>query len=59
MHGNSAMLAATKGVKIDAFGVIDFMPADSMKWVKRSKRRQRAITRSQAQTPIIMKAFGF
>jgi len=59
IHGNTAMLAATKGIKTDAFGVIDFMPSDSMKWIKRTKRRRRAITRSQAQTPIIMKAFGF
>lgn len=53
------MLAATRGIKTDAFGVVDFMPADSMRWVKRSKQKSRGITSSKAQTPILLRSFGF
>lgn len=59
IHGNTAMLAATRGIKTDAFGVVDFMPADSMRWVKRSKQKSRGITSSKAQTPILLRSFGF
>jgi len=53
------MIAATKGIKTESFGVIDFMPSDAMKWIKRSRRKRRGITGAKAQTPIIQRSFGF
>jgi hypothetical protein len=53
------MLAATHGIKAESFGVIDFMPRDSMRWVKRKKKYRSGITQPAAQRPIILQAFGF
>jgi hypothetical protein len=54
------MLAASCGVKAEPFGVIDFLPNDSMRWLKRSaSKRRKGITSAKAQAPIILQAFGF
>jgi hypothetical protein len=53
------MMAATHGIKTESFGVIDFMPRDSMRWVKRKKKYRNGITQPAAQRPIILQAFGF
>jgi hypothetical protein len=59
MHANTAMLAASRGVKTETFGVIDFMPRDSMKWQKRTKVKTGGIKNKQVQSQIIKQAFGF
>jgi hypothetical protein len=59
IHANTAMMAATHGVKSELFGVIDFMPRDSMDWVKRKKRKRTGIHSPTAQRPLILQAFGF
>lgn len=58
LHSNTAMLAAGRGAKMEAAKVVDFMPCDSMPWKKRTKFKT-GITAPQAQSEILMKAFGF
>jgi hypothetical protein len=53
------MMAATRGAKMESLSVIDFMPADSMRWQKRTKLRVRGISHPKAQTDILKRAFGF
>jgi len=59
MHANTAMMAATRGVKMDTMSVVDFMPSDSMRWQKRSKLSKRGIRHPKAQADILKRAFGF
>ena len=59
VHANTAMLAATRGAKAETFGVIDFMPLDSMTWQKRTKIRSRGIKHPKVQSQILKQAFGF
>jgi hypothetical protein len=59
IHSNTCMMAATHGIKAESFGVIDFMPRDAMRWVKRKKKYRSGITQPAAQRPIILQAFGF
>jgi hypothetical protein len=58
VQANTSMMAATHGVKTEPFGVIDFMPSDSMPWQKRT-RKKKGIESPQAQAAIIKHAFGF
>ena len=59
VHANSAMLAATRGIKLETLSVLDFLPSDSMKWQKRKKLKSSAIKHPKIQADIIKKAFGF
>jgi hypothetical protein len=59
VHANNAMLAATRGVKMEPMSVVDFMPADSMKWQKRTNIKSRGIKHPKAQSEILKRAFGF
>jgi hypothetical protein len=59
IHANTAMLAASRGVKSEAFSVVDFMPRDSMTWQKRTKIRSRGIKNPKVQSQILKQAFGF
>ncbi len=53
------MLAATRGSKLEATPVIDFMPSDSLRWEKRKRKRKRGITSPTGQSAVIKHAFGF
>lgn len=53
------MLAATRGVKSEAIGVVDFMPRDSVPWMKRERRKKKGITTPEGQAAILKHAFGF
>ena len=55
----SAMVAATHGTKAESVGVLDFMPGDSLSWIKRKRRKRKGITSGLAQSMIIKQAFGF
>jgi hypothetical protein len=59
VHANSAMLAATRGAKMEPLSVLDFMPSDSMKWQKRKKLKSSGIKHPKIQAEILKKAFGF
>jgi hypothetical protein len=59
IHANTAMMAASRGVKSEAFSVVDFMPRDSMTWQKRTKIRSRGIKNPKVQSQILKQAFGF
>jgi hypothetical protein len=59
VHGNTTMLAATRGIETQSFGVIDFMPSDSMPWAKRNKAKRKGIKKPAAQATIMRQAFGF
>jgi hypothetical protein len=59
LQANTSMVAATHGVKTEQYGVIDFLPRDSMSWIKRTKRASKGIKHPQAQSSIIKQAFGF
>lgn len=58
MSQNTSMLAATKGSKLKPFGVVDFMPSDSVPWMKRQKAKSGARD-GKLQTLYIKQAFGF
>jgi hypothetical protein len=53
------MMAATRGTRIDAFGVIDFMPRDAMTWHKRRQIRSGGIKHPNIQIQILKQSFGF
>jgi hypothetical protein len=53
------MIAATHGVKSEVVEVLDFMPSDSLPWMKRRKRKAKGITGGPGQAAIIKQAFGF
>jgi hypothetical protein len=59
VSANTAMLAATRGAKIDAVSVLDLLPSDSMPWVKRTKRKAKGIRGGAGQAAVIKQAFGF
>jgi hypothetical protein len=59
IHANTAMMAATRGAKTEMFGVIDFMPRDSMTWQKRTKTKSRGIKNPKVQAQILKQSFGF
>lgn len=59
MHANTTMMAATHGVKSEAFGVIDFMPQDSLSWRKRKATGSGKKTHPKVQVEILKRAFGF
>jgi hypothetical protein len=59
ISANTSLLAATRGVKTEPFGVLDFMPSDSLTWQKRKQRMARGIRSPQAQAAIIKQTFGF
>ena len=59
IHANSAMMAATHGVKMEPLSVVDFLPTDSMSWKKRTRLGSRGIKHPKAQADIIKRAFGF
>lgn len=59
IHSNTVMMAATRGAKVESLSVVDFMPADSMRWQKRTKLKSRGIKHPRAQTDILKRAFGF
>ena len=59
IHSNTAMIAATKGVKVEPMSVVDFLPSDSMPWVKRSRSKPQGVTHPKIQTQILRRAFGF
>jgi hypothetical protein len=61
VSANTAMLAATRGAKIDAVGVLDLLPSDSMPWAKRKKRKhkKKGLTKPIEQVFAIKNAFGF
>lgn len=59
IHSNTVMMAATRGAKVDPLSVVDFMPSDSMKWQKRTKRSSRGIKHPKAQAEILKRSFGF
>lgn len=53
------MIAATHGVKSEAVGVLDFMPGDSLPWMKRKRAKRKGITSGIGQSVVIRHAFGF
>jgi hypothetical protein len=53
------MMAATHGVKSEVVEVLDFMPSDSLTWMKRRKRKSKGVTGGAGQAAIIKQAFGF
>ena len=53
------MVAATHGTKAESVGVLDFMPGDSLSWIKRKRRKRKGVTSGLAQAMIIKQAFGF
>ena len=55
----SAMVAATHGTKAESVGVLDFMPGDSLSWIKRKRAKRKGVTSGLAQAMIIKQAFGF
>jgi hypothetical protein len=59
VHANNAMLAATRGVKMEPLSVVDFVPSDAMKWHKRTKIKSSGIKHPKAHAEILKKAFGF
>jgi hypothetical protein len=59
IHAGTSLTAASRGVKMEPLGVIDFMPSDSMKWQKRTKLKSRGIKHPKAQAEILKRAFGF
>lgn len=59
MSQNTSMLAATKGSKLKPFGVVDFMPGDSVPWEKRQKIKRGGVTDGKLQQTFIKQAFGF
>lgn len=58
VHANTAMLAATRGVKLEPMSVVDFVPSDSMKWHKRT-RTKAGVSHPKVQSEILKRAFGF
>lgn len=60
LYQHTAMTAATRGIKCEPAGVLDFMPSDSVPWEKRKKRRKRVgITDGKMQHLMIKQSFGF
>lgn len=59
ISANMTLIAATRGVKTDSVGVIDFMPIDSMPWAKRSKHKSKGLRNPIEQNLVIKQAFGF
>ena len=59
IHANTAMMAATRGAKMEPMSVIDFMPSDSLKWQKRTRLSSKGIKHPVAQAAVIKRAFGF
>jgi hypothetical protein len=55
----NAMAAASKGVEMKSMNVVDFLPADSMKWKKRTRLSSGGIKHPVAQAHILKRAFGF
>jgi hypothetical protein len=53
------MIAATHGVKSEPVGVLDFMPSDSLPWMKRHRRKPKGVTGGAGQAAVIKQAFGF
>jgi hypothetical protein len=43
---------------MESMSVVDFLPSDAMKWMKRTKARS-GIRHPKAQAEILKKAFGF
>jgi hypothetical protein len=59
VHANNALMAATRGVKMEPMSVVDFVPRDAMTWHKRTKLASRGVKHPKIQTQIIQRAFGF
>ena len=59
MSATSAMIAASRGVTTKPIGVLDFMPSDSVPWMKRERREGKKITSGAGQSAVIKQAFGF
>jgi hypothetical protein len=59
MSAVSSMIAATHGVKSEPVGVLDFMPSDSLPWMKRHRRKPNGVTGGAGQAAVIKQAFGF
>jgi hypothetical protein len=56
-----SMIAATAGQKMTALSPIDFLPSDSLPWIKRSRQVQKTggIRDGKLQTKYILQSFGF
>mgnify|MGYP003645979245 FL=1 len=59
VHSANTMTAASRGVKMEPLSVVDFMPADSMTWKKRTRLSSRGIKHPKIQADIMKRAFGF
>lgn len=59
VHANTAMMAATRGVKLEPMKVVDFVPSDSMRWMKRTRSKAGGIRHPKTQKQILKRAFGF
>jgi hypothetical protein len=61
ISANTAMLAACHGSKTKSFGVVDFMPADSVSWLRggRQESQRTGITDPKLQAAFLKQAFGF
>lgn len=53
------MIAATVGQKLKPLDPIEFMPADSLGWVKRKEKTKGGVTDGKLQKQFILQAFGF
>lgn len=54
-----SMIAATVGQKLKPLDPIEFMPADSLGWVKRKEKTKGGVTDGKLQKQFILQAFGF
>jgi hypothetical protein len=58
----TALLSACHGGEAKSFGVVDFMPADSVSWLRKKRpkaRKPKGVTNPKLQELAIKRAFGF
>lgn len=55
----ASMIAASNGVKSDPASVLDFMPSESLPWMKRKKYGNNSVTDGKVQALVLPRMFGF